>query len=273
MSVIPKTIIWAFIAVTGTLAGIGLMIMNDSISIVLHPQQLTPEEAILPDDLSMEQVTITQKEVTLDARYLPVEGAKRVVFICHAGNGNLFHHLPLYRFWKEMGVTVFTFDYQGFGLSSPGSITPSNIKSDIEIAYAKLRQFRWPTDKIILYAQGILGAELAELGMKKGCAGLIIENAIPSLGEMMPDSVRAFLLQGSFDLRRSLPEFSKPVLLLAHSKHPDNSILHDMLGNHPMRRICLRPDPDAPEEMFPPEWKGCVTEFIAELDSQSPQSK
>ena len=62
-----------------------------------------------------------------------------VILICHGNGGNISHRLDLYQALLETGVSVFTFDYRGYGRSR-GHPSEEGTYRDAQAAHAWLRR-------------------------------------------------------------------------------------------------------------------------------------
>ncbi len=106
----------------------------------------------------------------------------RVLLFNH-GNGSSLgqNSLAITRFLKA-GLSVFIFDYEGFGKSS-GKPNVSSCLSDAESAYDYLRKVRAiPESRIIIYGQSFGGSVACQLlANSNEAAGLIVESSFSSL--------------------------------------------------------------------------------------------
>src|SRR5215831_15344076 len=81
--------------------------------------------------------------VRLHGAFCPVERARGTILWCHGNSGNLTYGFDVVRNLHKLGVSVFLFDYRGYG-KSDGSPNGKGVMLDAEAAYA------YVTDKLHL---------------------------------------------------------------------------------------------------------------------------
>lgn len=113
----------------------------------------------------------------ISALYLFNAKAKYTILYSHGNAEDLGDTRPILDNLKNLGFSVFSYDYQGYG-TSQGKPSESNAYADVEAAYEYLTvKLGIPTDTIIPYGHS-LGAALAiDLASRKPVAGVIIESA------------------------------------------------------------------------------------------------
>ncbi len=267
-----KTVVWIFILLTGSMAGISLLLIDRAVNSFFHPEVIaenfTPEH---PNDLPMKTIQLNYKNFSLDAWYLQAEGAEYAVLVCHDATGNLYSRIPLYRLWHELGISVLTFDYRGFGKSGGEEPTFEDYATDMKRGYEKLKLQLKNKEKLILYGQGIFVSEMLELAVNKGCDGIIVENAVPALGRLYTDPIRTFLLRDHFNLTHKMDRIACPILFIHGSDNPRVSpeIITSVQSELSRRStLCVIDGAGYGElaETHPEAWKKCVTDFITEID-------
>ncbi len=106
-----------------------LFIFSPSRTLDLLPSQvgLACREIFLP----------TAGGLRLHAWYAPPPPGAPVVLHCHGNGGNISHRLGLMAALQDLGLGVFLFDYQGYGLSQ-GVPSEAGIYEDARTAYRYL---------------------------------------------------------------------------------------------------------------------------------------
>src|SRR5687768_8514755 len=74
----------------------------------------------------------------LNGWYFPITNAPFAILLCHGNAGNLCHRLELIEILLRAGVTVFAFDYRGYGRSE-GTPSEKGVYQDAQAAYDWLR--------------------------------------------------------------------------------------------------------------------------------------
>ena len=168
----------------GYLLLIGFVYLRQG-SMVYYP---TKEIEGTPADIGLkyEEITLKTKDsVNLSAWYVPAKDERGVVLFCHGNAGNISHRLDSIRIFHDLGLSVFIFDYRGYGRSE-GSATEKGTYLDAESAWEYLVNVKGVRpEKIILFGRSLGSAVAAELALKHKAAGIIIESGfktIPALG-------------------------------------------------------------------------------------------
>lgn len=269
-----KRLGWSFIILTGVIAGVGLLIMDDAIN-DLFPAPMAVKEPTPPiEGLDLVTVSIAFKECNLDARYMKIPESNYIFLICHDGRGTLYDYIPMLTHFNDMGVSAFIFDYRQNGLSTgselKGEDFEKNMKEDVSHAYGKLLSHQWAPWKIVIYAMGLGAIAAADVVGDNECAAFVVEHAFPTASEVVPGYLKKFLMRDRFNLRKSLPKIRVPQLFLTGDQHPLlNPDLAYSLVEHPddLHKVCvINGADDRPLYVSrPKEWRNCIQEFLAKL--------
>lgn len=136
--------------------------------------------------LNFEDIVLTTKDnITISAWYIPAENERGVVLFCHGNAGNISHRLDSISIFHELGLSVFIFDYRGYGKSS-GHPTEEGTYIDAEAAWDYLVNARgYQPERILLFGQSLGSAIAAETALRRKAKALIIESgftSVPDLG-------------------------------------------------------------------------------------------
>ena len=148
--------------------------------------------------------------------FLPGPGQGTVLF-CHGNAGNMGHRLDSLEIFHRLGLSVFLFDYRGYG-ESEGSPTVEGVCSDLEGAWKYLEKSRGVlSGEIVLFGRSLGGAVAAWGAEKFAPAGLILESTFTSLADagkhhlfFLP--VR-LIVGSSFDTLGRIKNITCPVLV------------------------------------------------------------
>ena len=76
----------------------------------------------------------SKPSIRLHGRDIPVEGAHATILFAHGQRVNISHRLEKIKFFNELGVNVFIFDYRGYGRNE-GKPQEQGLYNDIQSAY------------------------------------------------------------------------------------------------------------------------------------------
>ncbi len=136
-----------------------------------------------PDDwmvVPSEHTFTTPGGVKLHAWFFQAKEADAPVMVWFHGNaGNLTDRAEMGQEFAERGISVFLFDYRGFGRSE-GRVSESGTFEDSLAAYDYVVALG--AKRIVLYGESIGGPYAAYVAReRKGVRAVVIENSFPSL--------------------------------------------------------------------------------------------
>jgi fermentation-respiration switch protein FrsA (DUF1100 family) len=188
---------------------------------------LRPRRQIGPwPTYSADQLFFTEVHFTNDAgnRLHGIVGRPRSfrvphywVLFCHGNSVNIADGFPWYSVFAELGLSIFAFDYRGYGRSQ-GTPSELGLYRDVAAAYRYLlSEHSLIAGDVIVYGHS-LGASLAvDLASREPLAGLVIEAALPSiecmLKEMHPKLPLYWLTKSKFDTMGTIHTVMCPKLL------------------------------------------------------------
>ena len=147
--------------------------------------ETTIEQTPLDLDLPFENVWFTSGDsVRLHGWLIPASSPKHLLLFCHGNAGNISHRLDNVRLLHNMGISVFIFDYRGYGRSQ-GHISEKGFYQDSEAAYAVARKWAGQNGaKLVVFGRSLGGIAATHLGATKKCDGLILESTFTNMGAM-----------------------------------------------------------------------------------------
>lgn len=151
--------------------------------------------------------------------YVESPATNAVMIWCHGNGGNIIHRLDNLRYLHQMGLSVFVFDYRGYGKSQHLLPSESGLYQDALGAYDYLTRTRMiRPERLIIFGRSLGAAVAGELASQKSAAGLILESPFPSV-----EAVARFyygrlpvhwLLGAEYRLIDRLPHLSLPKLVI-----------------------------------------------------------
>ncbi len=143
-------------------------------------------------DFSPEEFRLAYKDAYFDTEdgeklhgwlFLGAE-AGPVILHSHGNAGNISHRLDLVQLFLRRGLSVFLFDYRGFGKSS-GRPSETGLYRDGIAAWTYLREKeKIAPERIVLHGHSIGAAVAIEVALEKKVRGLVIESAFTSTKDM-----------------------------------------------------------------------------------------
>lgn len=139
-----------------------------------------------PKELGLEFEEIffkTKDNLELWGWFLPAQNAQYTVLFCHGNAGNISHRIEKLRFFHDLGLNIFIFDYRGYG-KSKGKPSEKGLYRDAKAAYDYLLSRNSKVDQIIGYGESLGTAVIIDLASNEKLYCLIIDSAISSAKDM-----------------------------------------------------------------------------------------
>ncbi len=153
-------------------------------SLVFFPDT-TIEQTPVDLDLPFEDIWFTSSDsVRLHGWLIPASSPNHLLLFCHGNAGNISHRLDNVRLLHRRGISVFIFDYRGYGRSQ-GSISEKGFYLDSEAAYEVARKWAEKhSSKLVVFGRSLGGIAATHLAATKHCDGLILESTFTNMGAM-----------------------------------------------------------------------------------------
>lgn len=139
---------------------------------------------------------------------------------CHGNGGNISHRTDVCDALLETGLSVFLFDYRGYG-QSQGRPSEKGTYLDAEAAHKWMVDRGFAPTNLIAYGESLGGGVAAELAVRRPLAGLILQStftSIPDIGsEMFPWLPVRWLSRIHYNTSKKLPGLHIPVMVM-HSR-------------------------------------------------------
>ena len=190
-------------------------------SMIYHPD---PNLEVSPAaiGLAYEDVTITASDgVRIHGWWIPTEDSRGTILFCHGNAGNISHRLESILIFHQLDLSVFIFDYRGYGKSA-GSPSEEGTYRDAAAAYNYLREYREISPgKIIIFGRSLGGAVAIKLAGEEEAGALICESSFTSAVDMgrllFPYLPVDLLVFDRYDSISRVGELSLPKLFI-HSR-------------------------------------------------------
>ena len=160
--------------------------------------------------------------VRLHGWYVTHPEARTTLLWFHGNAGNIINRVENLRELYRIGLSVFIFDYRGYGRSQ-GRPSEEGLYQDALGAHDYLTRTRMiRSERLVLFGRSLGAAVAGELAAQKPAAGLILESSFPSI-----EAVAKFhygglpvhwLIGAEFTLIDRLPQLSLPKLIIHGDK-------------------------------------------------------
>lgn len=186
--------------------------------------------------LDYEAVRFTSADgVRLSGWFIPAPNARATLLFFHGNAGNISHRLESIRQFHRLRLSVFIFDYRGYG-ESEGAPTETGTYRDAEAAQRYLVEERGlaPT-RLVYFGRSLGGAIAAWLAVRRPPHALIVESAftsVPDIGaEIYPWLPVRSLARLRYATQESLRSVHVPVLVV-HSREDEIIPFHHGVALH-----------------------------------------
>lgn len=175
--------------------------------------ELFPKEA----GLDFEDIFFKTKDsLELNGWFLPYPDSAQTILFCHGNAGNISHRLEKLKFFHELGINIFIFDYRGYGRSK-GRPSEKGLYLDVEAAYNYLLSSKIPAEQIIGYGESLGSSAVIDLAYNHRVKGLIVEGAISNAKDMV-EFIYPFLppqvISSRFDSANKIKSIDIPKLII-----------------------------------------------------------
>jgi fermentation-respiration switch protein FrsA (DUF1100 family) len=121
--------------------------------------------------------------------YFQKQGARKTVLLSHGIGGNVSSRIDLVHMYLQAGVSVFIYDYQGYGRST-GKASLKNVVNDGKAAYNYLTQQRGISPSNLVLAGESLGTGVTcSLIKQVKAAAMILQSPFSSLAKRVEEVV------------------------------------------------------------------------------------
>lgn len=186
---------------------------------VYHPDAWKDRDWRAASGLPLEDVWFQSADGTkLFGWYVEASADRPVILWCHGNAGNIINRLDNLRELFRIGLSMFIFDYRGYGRSQ-GRPSEEGLYQDAIGAYDYLTRTRMiRPERLIIFGRSLGATVAAELASQKSAAGLVLESSFPSI-----EAVAKFhyggipvhwLLGAEYRLIDRLPQLSLPKLII-----------------------------------------------------------
>ena len=189
----------------------------------IESQIFFPDRQIImtPDQrgLAYEDVILeTQDKVKINGWFIPGDKKAPYFLFCHGNAGNISHRIDNLILLHRIGLSVFIFDYRGYGKST-GRISEGGFYLDAEAAYQyTAKKVSENNNPIIIFGRSLGTVAAVHVAATNNCSGVILESAFTSLQDMAayhyPIPFLSRLLKERFNNMVAIKQLHQPILFI-----------------------------------------------------------
>ena len=142
---------------------------------------------VTPEERGLDFVAVNFENTdgnTLHGWFIPGKDGYPLLIYFHGNVSNISHGLEKIVLLNNLGFSVFSFEYRGYGKSEGRPLNEDDFYRDAESALLWLHRNGWVNRKIIYYGHS-LGASVAlNLALEEPPLGVILESAFTSFADM-----------------------------------------------------------------------------------------
>lgn len=225
----------------------------------------------------------TSDGIRLHGWYVPVEDedAADVVLFCHGNGGNISHRLDTLRIVNDLGLSIFLFDYRGYGKSA-GKPTEEGTALDAAAAWDFLTSEKgFSPDRIICWGRSLGGAVAARQAAAEKPKACILESTFTSVPDMgakaYPFLPVRMLARFRYNTVRHVQNIQCPILII-HS--PQDDIVPYEFGKkvfavapEPKQFLQISGDHNTGYIVSEADYKAGLTKYFNDLQTRSVTKK
>ncbi len=201
---------------------------------VFQPAAWNEQQWAQNSNLPLEDVWLSADGgVRLFGWYIDAGPNQPVLLWCHGNAGNISHRLRNISELHRRGVSIFIFDYRGYGQST-GKPSEVGLYQDALAAYDFLMTKKNITpNRLIIFGRSLGTSVACEVARQRQAAGLILEGAFPSIQSMADHHYlglpASWFIDSTFNLEEKLSQISLPLLVIHGEK---DSVVPMELGKY-----------------------------------------
>jgi fermentation-respiration switch protein FrsA (DUF1100 family) len=189
--------------------------------LLFHPTPASTDWGPPPNARVQDVYLQIAEGIRIHAWWCPVENGKptrSVLLYCHGNAGNLSYRAPaIAEMQKELGTSILSFDYPGFG-KSEGKPNETVCYASADAAYDWLTQVQnVPPERILLYGKSLGGGVAVDLACRRPHRALILAKTFTSIPDMAqslyPWLPARWLVRSRFDNLEKIRRCTQPVFM------------------------------------------------------------
>ena len=169
--------------------------------------------------LPLEEVWLAVTDgVTVFGWFVNAGSTAPVILWCHGNAGNVSHRLGNIRQLHQRGISVFIFDYRGYGRSTGVPSEPGFYQDALACYDYLIHQRRISGKTMIIFGRSLGSGVAGEVAVQRDSAGLIVEGAFPSIQAMSDHHYfglpARWVMDVEFNLMQKVQALKVPLLVI-----------------------------------------------------------
>lgn len=174
-----------------------------------------------PKDVGLEYVVAEFENTdgdTLHGWLIPGEKGYPLIIYFHGNVSNVTHGLEKIEILNDLGFSIFSFEYRGYGKSEGSALFEDDFYRDARSSLLWLHRKGWDNRKIIYYGHSLGGAVALNLALEEPPLGVILESAFTSYAGMVKYKAPFLYMLGGwrareFDNLSKISKLKSPIVL------------------------------------------------------------
>ena len=176
-----------------------------------------------PEDMGLnyEEVWLdTRDGIQLHGWFVPGKPGMPLALFCHGNAANISHRVDNLKYFNEIGLSTFIFDYRGFGKSRGQPIREEDLYMDARSALDYLRTRGWSPSRIIYYGRSMGAAVSLQMGLETPPAVVVLECGFTSMSDIAWHTAPVtyaligwLAIDAKFDNLNKIEKLSTPVII------------------------------------------------------------
>lgn len=177
-----------------------------------------------PDQVNLEYQEVwfpAEDGTMLHGWLVPGDPDAPLVVFFHGNAANITHRVDNLLHLNSLGLSVFIFDYRGFGSSHGRPLYEEDLHLDARGALSWLKEQGWKLDRMIFYGRSMGAAIALQAALEAPPAGLVLECPFTNLSEiaraMTPVTYYLFgwwIIDARFDNLTKISQLQRPLLVI-----------------------------------------------------------
>lgn len=119
--------------------------------------------------------------IKLHGWWIPHHASRATILFCHGNTGNLGYYLGVFRYLRRLGVSIFAFDYRGYG-QSEGKPSELGIYLDAQAAWHHVTSaLGVDPDGVLLFGHSLGGAVAIETANRHEVPAMVIQSTFTDM--------------------------------------------------------------------------------------------
>ena len=151
-------------------------------------------------------------------------GAPLILYF-HGNMSNVTHGLEKIELMHDLGFSVFTFEYRGYGESDGHPLFEDDFYRDARAAMLWLERHGWDESQMIYYGHSMGSAVAIQLALEQPPLGLLLESSFSSFAEMFKLRAPFVYMFGGWSFKEfnnipKMPKLKSPIIFV-HGEDDD----------------------------------------------------